>query len=109
MNEKIKLVYVTASSVDEADKLATLLVKENLIACANILGASSSIYRWEGQLMKENEIVSIFKTSSKSIKKLLARINELHSYECPSVVVLNVDDGNKNFLDWIENSTNLGQ
>lgn len=106
MNKKIKLVYVTASSADEADKLATLLLEENLIACANILGTSRAIYRWEGQLMKENEVVSIFKTSSKSIKKLLVRISELHSYECPSVVVFSVDDGNKKFLDWIEHSTN---
>ena len=60
MTSKIKLIYVTASSSDEADILATTLVQENLIACANILGASKAIYLWEDKLIKDQNYQNLF-------------------------------------------------
>ena len=106
MEEKLKLLYVTASSIAEADKIATRLVEERLVACANILGASTAIYHWEGKLTKEKEVILILKTTAKLVQKSVKRIVGLHSYECPAVIVLEIEDGNKEFLSWISNVTN---
>ena len=104
MKSKIKLIYVTTGSSNEADSLATILIKENLIACANLLGKSKAIYRWGGKLIKENEVVLILKTTDKLVKKVLRRISDLHSYKCPAVIVLDVQDGNKEFFKWISST-----
>ena len=106
MEDKPKLLYVTAGSMAEADKIATKLVEEKLVACANILGSSTAIYRWEGRLTKEKEVVLILKTTAKLVQKSVKRIVGLHSYECPAVIVLEIQDGNKEFLSWISNVTN---
>jgi len=99
------MLYITASSTKEAEKISTTLVKERLVACANILGTSTSIYRWDEKLVSENEIVVILKTSSALVQTSIKRIVELHSYDCPAVVVLNIENGNEEFLNWINNST----
>ena len=106
MEEETNLLYVTAGSITEADKIATKLVEEKLVACANILGASTAIYHWEGKLTKEKEVILILKTTAKLVQKSVKRIVGLHSYECPAVIVLEIEDGNKEFLSWISNVTN---
>ena len=97
----IKLLYVTASSEEEANKIAVTLVEEELVACANILGASTAIYRWKEKLTKETEFILVLKTVARLIQNSIQRIGELHSYECPGVIVIDIQDGNKKFLNWI--------
>jgi periplasmic divalent cation tolerance protein len=101
LENKIKLLYVTASSEEEANKIAVTLVEEELVACANILGASTAIYRWKEKLTKETEFILVLKTVARLIQKSIQRIGELHSYECPGVIVIDIQDGNKKFLNWI--------
>ena len=105
LKNKTKLFYITVGSETEADKIGTALVEEKLAACANILGASTAIYRWEGEINKEKEVVLIFKTTASLVQKSLKRVLELHSYKCPAVIVMDIDDGNKEFLNWIHEST----
>ena len=105
LRNKIKLFYVTVGSETEADKIATALVEEELAACANIFCPSTAIYRWEGKINKEKEVVLIFKTTSSLVQESLQRVLELHSYECPAVIVMDIQDGNKKFLNWINEST----
>ena len=106
MEEETKLLYVTAGSITEADKIATKLVEEKLVACANILGASTAIYHWEGKLTKEKEVILILKTTAKLVQKSVKRIIGLHSYDCPAIIVIEIQGGNKEFLSWISNATN---
>ena len=80
------------------------MVEEQLVACANILGASTAIYRWEGKLIKEKEVVLIFKTIASLVQKSVKRIKELHSYECPAIIVIDIQDGNKEFISWIKSA-----
>jgi periplasmic divalent cation tolerance protein len=105
--EKIaaKLLYVTASSPAEAENIATVLVEQKLVACANILSQSTSIFWWEEKVAKENETVFILKTKANLVDQTIQKIVELHSYDCPAVVVLNIEDGNPNFLNWIDKNT----
>lgn len=97
-----KLIYVTAPSHSEAERIAETVVNERLAACANILNGVTSIFHWEGQLCREDEAVLILKTADEKTAALTARIKELHSYECPCIVVLPIEGGNPAFLEWIQ-------
>jgi periplasmic divalent cation tolerance protein len=96
-----KLVYITAPSRNEAEKIAEAAVTERLAACANILDGVTSIFHWEGKLCRENEVALTFKTTEEKTDPLTARIKELHSYECPCIVVLPIEGGNPAFLEWL--------
>jgi len=98
-------VYVTASSEAEATLIACSVVEERLAACANLLGAIKSIYWWEGELCEGKEVMLVLKTSSVRKSELIARIKQLHSYDCPCIVCLPIADGNPDFLDWIREET----
>jgi periplasmic divalent cation tolerance protein len=99
------LLYITASSREEADKIGALLVEERLAACVNIIEGMSSIYRWEGRIHMEKEVVVIAKTVSDLIEKLSLRVKSIHSYMVPCIVSLPITGGNPDFLKWIEDET----
>lgn len=81
------------------------MVEERLAACANVVDGMTSVYRWQGKLASETETVLILKTRQGLAEAVIARVNALHSYECPCVVVLPVIAGNPAFLDWIAQET----
>ena len=101
----LQMVYVTAPNRDEALIIAKAVVGERLAACANILDRVSSIYWWEDALQEDTESVLILKTRRDLVMKLTVRIKALHSYDCPCVVALMIDDGNTDYLNWIINET----
>lgn len=94
-------VYVTCATAEEAQRIAATVVEEELAACANILPGMTSVYRWKGAIETATEVVLIFKTASKLSGKLTGRVCELHSYECPCVVVLPIESGNPDYMSWI--------
>lgn len=95
------LVFTTLPNADKATEIARVLVEEKLAACANILPAVRSIYRWEGKLMDENEVLVLLKTRADTVERLKARILELHPYEVPEVLAVPVESGYPAYLDWI--------
>lgn len=99
------LVYVTASSKDEALKIARTVVEERLAACANVFQPITSIYWWEGRVQEEGETSFLLKTRADLVDALTQRVKTLHSYTCPCVIALPVAAGNPAFLSWIENET----
>ncbi|WP_041795064.1 divalent-cation tolerance protein CutA [Pararhodospirillum photometricum] len=96
-----RLVYMTAASEEEARRLGAVLVGERLAACVNVLGPMRSIYTWDGVVRDEPEVAFLAKTTEAKVPALQARILELHSYDCPCVVVLPIVDGAPAFLDWV--------
>ena len=98
-------VYVTTGTRDEALAIARAVVAERLAACANVLGELRSLYWWAGKVQDEPETGLILKTRREQTAKLVARVCELHSYECPCVVALPIEGGNPDFLAWIEAET----
>ena len=98
-------LYLTAASRGEAETIGRALVEERLAACANVLGAIRSFYRWEGVLCEDDETVLVVKTRRDLVQTVVARTKELHSYSCPCVVALPITDGNPEFLSWIEQET----
>ena len=99
-----KLIYVTCVNEAEAQEIAATVVQEKLAACANILPGMKSIYWWDGAVQSASESVLILKTAARLSAKLTGRVCELHSYECPCVVVLPIESGNPDYLSWIGSS-----
>ena len=99
------LIYVTAGSRDEALSLARELVNIRLAACANILTGTTSVYQWQGEVCEEEEVSLILKTRDDLVERLVEKVRELHSYDCPCVVSLPISGGNADFLEWIDAET----
>lgn len=99
------VVLVTTSSKEEAEKIASALLEERLIACANILPAISSIFKWEGKICREQEVMLIIKTLNNRLEEVTNQIKKLHSYQVPEIISLPVINGNKDYLDWVREST----
>ncbi len=107
MYHNLRIVYITTSTNEEAEHIGRKLVEEELAACVNIIGGMKSIYRWEGEIIEEQETVLLVKTHYSKMKPLTTRVNELHSYDCPCVISLTLteNEGNKDYIEWLlENS-----
>lgn len=99
------LVYVTCPSQDVAEEIATALVEARHAACANILPQMTSIYRWQGKMMRDEEVVLILKTARKLADIAVKAVVSRHPYDVPAVLVLSVDAGHEGFLSWIDDET----
>ncbi len=95
------VVLVTASSADEASRLARAVVDERLAACVNLVAGVRSIYRWQGEVCEDQETLLVIKTGRASFARLERRIAELHSYDVPEVIALPVERGAATYLTWI--------
>lgn len=101
---EIIFVYVTTKDTQEAKQIALAVVNEKLAACANILPQMNSIYRWDDEVHDESETVLILKTRKEAFDSLASKIRELHSYDCPCIVVLPIVQGHEDYLRWIKNN-----
>ncbi|WCL52827.1 divalent-cation tolerance protein CutA [Gimibacter soli] len=104
-DEDIVQIYMTTDSEDVAIHIATTLVNERLIACANLTSGTRSIYRWDGAIRLDREITIIMKTVKSSAEAAVARANELHTYEVPCIVTLDVTGGHAEYLKWVREQT----
>jgi periplasmic divalent cation tolerance protein len=100
-----QLIYITASSDEEARRIGRALVEERLAACANVLGGIASIYWWEGEVQEDAEVALIAKTTAALVPRIVERVTALHSYDCPCVVAVPIAAGNPAFLEWIDAET----
>ena len=105
-NHSFSLIYVTCQNQVEATSIANKLVKEKLVACANIIDRIKSIYCYNNQIHHDDEVILILKTQSNLFNKVKFKILELHSYKTPCILEIKINNGEKNFLDWIKSSTN---
>ncbi len=99
------IVYVTASSREEALKIARHAVERRLAACANVIPGVTSVYWWESKVQEEGEVSLILKTRRDLVDRLVAEVKALHSYTCPCVVAVPISGGNPAFLEWIVKET----
>jgi periplasmic divalent cation tolerance protein len=102
---KYSIIYTTTRNEAESKKIAEALIKEKLVACANIIPRVFSIYEWQGKIEEENESSIIMKTRQNLVKETIARIKELHSYDVPGIEVIDIVEGNDNYFEWIEKVT----
>ena len=98
-------VHVTAPNRDQASHLARILVDERLAACVNIVDGVVSVYRWEGQIRDDAEVLCLVKTRPELLPALIARIEALHPYDVPEILAFEVFDGSPTYLAWLADST----
>ena len=97
----IHLIYITTGDKIEARQIGKVLVESRLAACVNIIDHMSSLYRWEGKIQEDQEVILIAKTTEKNLPALKKKVKAMHSYDCPCMVCLPVTDGHEPFLAWI--------
>jgi periplasmic divalent cation tolerance protein len=102
---KFIVVLVTANTEVEANKIATTLLKQKLIACANIIPKVNSLFWWEGKIDKSSETFLVIKTKSSLLNEVVKSIKRIHSYEVPEIIAIPIIGGNKDYLKWIEGVT----
>jgi periplasmic divalent cation tolerance protein len=97
-------VHVTMPNVDDARSLAQTLVDEELAACVTMVPGARSIYRFEGKLRDEEEVLCFVKTHPALFERLRDRILALHPYDIPEILAFKVHDGSRAYIDWLHGS-----
>jgi len=100
----VRVVLVTAPEA-VAEPLARSLVGERLAACVNIVPAVRSIYRWQGRVEEDAEVLLIAKTHCDRVEALSARVRELHPYDLPETLALPAVGGSPDYLGWVNAET----
>ena len=101
------VVLTTVSNDEEAVTLVKALLDRRLIACGTLVPGARSIYRWQGKISDEREVLLLLKTRSARVEPLQTAFKELHPYKVPELLVLSVDTGLEKYLDWINGETSL--
>ena len=91
----------TFANKKQAQKISKELVEEGLAACVNIIEKVDSIYRWKNKIVSEKEVMVIIKTLKLNQQKLKKFISNKHPYDNPELIIISIDDGLKEYLDWI--------
>jgi len=99
------VVLTTAGSSEEGKKIAHALVERRLASCVNIVPRIESVYRWKDQVETAEEWLLLIKTRSDAFERVCAAIEELHSYELPECIMLEIAEGDKAYLDWLAKNT----
>jgi periplasmic divalent cation tolerance protein len=97
-----RVVLTTAASIEEARRLGQTLVEERLAACATLVPAVESIYRWEGNVERAAETLLVIKTTADRVAALEERLHQLHTYDTPEFLVLQVESGSAKYLAWLD-------
>lgn len=98
------VVLLTAANGEEAVRLADMLIGAHLAACVQILPEMESVYRWEGKVERQPEILLLAKTTRSKFDELEREVRALHSYETPEIIALPVVAGSAPYLEWLSAS-----
>ena len=101
------VLYTTWPDRESVERAAGRLLEDRLIACANLLGESRSIYRWEGEVQSEREIIALFKTSARAAERTRDALLALHPYDEPCILALESTAplSASGFTDWVREQT----
>jgi periplasmic divalent cation tolerance protein len=99
----ISVVLVTAPDMEVAERLAGALVEDGLATCVSLVPSVTSIYRWESAVQRASEVLMIVKGTVDGFENLRRRVVELHPYDVPEVIELDVRDGSPDYLEWVKN------
>jgi periplasmic divalent cation tolerance protein len=95
------VVLTTCPNQEAAGLLAARLVESRLAACVNVIGGVRSVYRWQGRVEQDNEVLLLIKSSEKVLAAVRGLIEELSDYELPEVLAVPVKDGSSAYLNWL--------
>lgn len=98
---EVSLYFCTCPDSDSAERLATALLERQLAACVNLLPGIRSLYRWQGNIERGEEVLLLIKSRAALLADLGAALRELHPYELPELIAVKVDSGLPAYLDWV--------
>ena len=104
MSEPLHVVLVTAPDAEVGARIGRALVEEGLAACVNLVPGVRSIYRFEGAVHDDAEVLLILKTRAALSSALAARVRALHPYQLPEVLALPVAGGSEPYLEWLRSA-----
>ncbi|MED5579048.1 MAG: divalent-cation tolerance protein CutA [Nitrospinota bacterium] len=102
--DNFSVVFVTVPTKEEGESIARALVERDLAACVNIIPSVQSVYKWDGKLNIDDELLLVIKGSSSELETIEKKVLQLHSYDTPEVISFALDKGNKEYLDWMSNT-----
>lgn len=109
MPTDVRVVLATAPDGAVAEELAHALVGEGLAACVSLVPAVRSVYRWQGEIRSDAEVLVVVKTTAEAAGRLTARLAALHPYEVPEILELPVEGGLDAYLAWVLAETRGGR
>jgi periplasmic divalent cation tolerance protein len=98
------VVVTTVGDEEQGNLIARELIARRHAACVNMVSGVKSFYRWKGKICRDGEYMLIIKTMLDEYPAVAEAIQELHSYELPEILVFDISEGDKSFLDWIASS-----
>jgi periplasmic divalent cation tolerance protein len=101
MDDDAIVVFMTAANGEEATRLADMLVGAHLAACVQILPEIESVYRWQGKIERQAEVLLLAKTTMGKFDELEREVRALHSYDTPEIVAVPVTVGSAPYLEWL--------
>jgi len=101
-SSELIVVLMTAASHQEAGRIAEMLVAERWAACVQVLPGIESVYRWQGEIVRENEVLLLAKTTLDRFYGLDLAVREIHSYETPEIIALPVTAISEPYLAWLQ-------
>lgn len=98
------IVFTTFANAEDAARVVRVLVEERLIACGNLLPGARSLYRWEGEVRDQPEVVVLMKTRKQDWTALISRLHELHPYDTPECIAVRIAAGAPKYMAWLESA-----
>ena len=105
MSSDTIIVFMTAANGEEAARLADMLVGAHLAACVQIMPEMESVYRWQGKIERQSEVLLLVKTTRVKFDELEREVRALHSYDTPEIIAVPVITGSAPYLDWLNRAT----
>ncbi len=99
------IVVFCTSPKNKTEEIAAKLLEEKLVACVNIIDGIKSMYWWEDKVQKDEESLMIIKARKELIEPLTSKIKELHPYDLPEIIALDIIGGSSEYLNWIKQVT----
>jgi len=108
MQAHARVVLCSVPNEAAGEAIARALLEERLAACVNMLPGVRSLYRWQGKIEDDRELLLVIKTASDRYSELEQRIRALHPYQVCEVLALDVAEGSQPYLDWLRGETTKG-
>ena len=107
MSERV-VAFSTVAKAEDAERIARVLVERRLAACVNVVPGVVSVYRWKGEVCRDEERLLVIKTRADRLEALREALVGLHPYEVPELVALPIESGHPPYLDWLDESVSEG-